>query len=405
MILKTRAGNVELRSEWGTEHLISRPWFSSVSAAGEVVSTDAALGLPAVLAAIRLVSETIGGLPCIVYSGQGSDRKRDESSWQWSLLHDQPNPEQSPFDFFSELASSIEATGNAFVQKAKSRRRVEALFVLNPWMVTVGRKKGTGEKVYRVTVDGKQREFGPDEILHIRGFAPAGSDTGLSPITVCRNALGSALAQDRFHGRYYLNDARPGLVVKFPQGVTKVQADQWKDDWAADHGGAWNAHKPAVLGGGADITTIPISLEDAQFIEGQRFSVEQVARIFQVPSSLLGQVVGGGTPQSSADESERFLKYSLQPRLRRIELALRSDRDLFSHDLYCEFLADAILRSDIQTRYEAYRAARQAGWLSPNEIRNFENMPPVDGGDDIQMTPVGGAPNPGLPAQTDAEAE
>jgi len=108
-------------------------------------------------------------------------------------------------------------------------------------------------------------------------------------------------------------------------------------------------------------------------------------------------MVGNGTVnQSAAEDFERFLKLDLAPRLARIEQAFRADRDFFGIDTdqFPEFLADAVLRPDVKTRYEAYRLARQGGWLAPNEIRDRENLPPKEGGDEIQETPVGGAPNP-----------
>jgi phage portal protein BeeE len=89
------------------------------------------------------------------------------------------------------------------------------------------------------------------------------------------------------------------------------------------------------------------------------------------------------------------MKLCLGPRLRRIESALRADPDLFGGtELYPEFKVDSLLRADTAERYAAYVAARQAGWLSSNEIRELENYPAVDGGDNVQQTPVGGAPNP-----------
>ena len=144
--------------------------------------------------------------------------------------------------------------------------------------------------------------------------------------------------------------------------------------------------------GGADIEVLPVSMVDAQFAELAKLGVHDVARIFGIPAEL----ITGEAIADPAKTAEHFLKFSLAPRLRRIESALLRDTDLFPENLnlYPEFMADSLLRPATRERYEAYRAARQAGWLSPNEIRALENYPPTAGGDEIQMTPVGGAPNP-----------
>ena len=134
-------------------------------------------------------------------------------------------------------------------------------------------------------------------------------------------------------------------------------------------------------------------------IASRRYGVEEVARIFRIPPAMLG-VESRASNISAEEESLRFVRYGLMPRLRRIEMALRSDDDLFPvrSGLEPEWLVDGLLRADTQVRYAAYVQARQAGWLSANEIRALENYPPVEGGDQVQQTPVGGAPNTTAPA-------
>jgi HK97 family phage portal protein len=216
---------------------------------------------------------------------------------------------------------------------------------------------------------------------------------GMSPIQVHRNALGNAVAISDFVSRYFANDASPGLALKIPGTITSQQAKNILEIWQASHGGVMNSHRPAVLASGAELDKVPINLEDALVIEAQQYNVREVARIFNVPPSLLG-AEGAATAASASEEADRFVRFSLGPRIRRIELALRADPDLFGGtDLFPEFLADSLLRPDTATRYAAYLSARQGGWISTNEIRELENRPPVEGGDQVQITPVGGAPN------------
>jgi HK97 family phage portal protein len=143
-----------------------------------------------------------------------------------------------------------------------------------------------------------------------------------------------------------------------------------------------------------------MSLQDAQFIEHHNFSVEQVARIFNIPAKMLATGSGGGNTAGAATVSPDigyFATMTLGPWLTRFDAALNSDVSIFPDDsgLFAEHKADALLRPDTRERYEAYRAARQGGWITPNELRRWENLPPIEGGDEIQLTPVGGAPNPG----------
>jgi HK97 family phage portal protein len=271
---------------------------------------------------------------------------------------------------------------------------VVELIPIDPEMVYVYRDRDTHERRYDVIVESKRvTKLTPSDILHIRGMTLRGGLLGMSPIQVHKNALGNAVAISDFVSRYFANDASPGLALKIPGQITSQQAKNILEIWQSSHGGVMNAHRPAVLASGAELDKVPITLEDALVIEAQQYNVREVARIFNVPPSLLG-AEGTTSTASAHEEADRFLKFSLGPRLRRIELAFRADPDLFGGtELFPEFLVDSLLRPDTSTRYQAYLIARQAGILSTNEIRELENRPPIEGGDSVQVTPVGGAPN------------
>lgn len=397
MLLRTRGRNVEVRAEPFSSTSQILPW-SRVAAfdtfSGAMVNRETAGGLPAAGAAIRLIAESIGMIPLMVYRGDVLNRERARDTWQWDLLHDAPNDESSAFDFIQDIAASIETMGDAFVWKVKVRRgRVESMFLVDPSWVTV-RRDEANRKVFDVFVDGQKETFDSSTILHIRGWTLSpGADRGLSPIALHRHVIGSALAQREFEGRFYRNNATPGMVIEAPGNVSRPEAEEMEAYWEQRHAGLQNAHRPAILAKGASLKPIGIPLRDAQFVELKRHSVEDVARIFRISVTLLGGEIGG-RQGTTKEDFERFLKLDLAPRLRRIEMAFRADPDLFPTDnLFPEFNADAVLRPDIKTRYEAYRLGRQGGWLKPNEIRARENLPPADGGDEIQETPVGGAPN------------
>jgi HK97 family phage portal protein len=365
---------------------------------GRAVTPEAATGLPAVGAAIRTIAEVVASLPMMVYQRDADQRQRATSAPQYQLLHESPNSEQSAFDFFSDVAASIEATGNAVIQKIKDQRgQVVELLIVDPDYVQIRRDRETRQKVIDVRIDGETiKGLTSADVIHIRGFTLKGGLVGMSPIQAHRHALGNAMALQEYQGRFWQNDATPGLVIKVPGQLGKQQAQQVLQVWSDTHGGLGNAHRPAILAGGADLDRIPAM--DAEWVATQQLNILDVARIFRLPGWVLNVEMSSLPGQNPEQDSLRFLLYSLGPRLRRIELALRADQDLFGQgsNLFPEFLADSLLRTDTKERYESYKAARQAGWLSPNEIRALENYPASDqpGANDIQLTPVGGAPNP-----------
>jgi HK97 family phage portal protein len=420
VILKTRGGlNVELRAgEWGTEHLIPRhgAWFSSDS--GVSISERDAYGLPAVSNVIRSPAELIASLPFFVYKGDPRSEARD--TWQWSLLHDQPSEYCDSFRFFYDLVLSLEATQNAFVQKFRgvgSRSgRLEALEVIDPHRVTVNVDKETGEKTFDIWVAAGHVRKGltSREVLHVRGFTPnPGGAVGVSLIQLHANALGSQTQMQRFEGDYFRNNGVPPFWFTGAQNATHAQ--EIIDAYKAAHAGAGNRHKPGALWGNIDVKSIPISMADAMYAENKSLSVEDVCRIWRWPKEWV-EAPSEGMRGDTSPRTAELLKLYVYPRLRRIERALAADPDLFPRtgrgtgygfgsNLFGEFLSAALERADFVTRVRGYKDARQGGWVTANEIRGWENLPPEEGGDELQQTPVGGAPNPGGPVADKPEED
>lgn len=403
MILATRHGNRELRSAEFGSSAIPPPGSGWASAAGVSVTSEAVYGLPAVSAVLRSIADLVASLSMIVYRDLPDGRERAVDSWQYRLLHDEPAVGMSAFQFYWDIALSIEAAGNAFIRKLRSPRGVEELYVLDPQRVSCTRERD-GEVRYRWwRATGDVVELTGADVLHIRGFTTTPSALcGQSLIQLHRDPLGSAIAVQKFEGAYFRRGARPGVVLEFPGTVSRAQAKEWIDAWNAEHEGLENAHKTAAVGAGGKVVSLPVSLEDALFVETKRLAVEDVARIFRWPRDLLE--LADDSNATDEQRSIRLLKLYLLPRLRRIERALAADRELFGGSaLFPEFLTESLLRADMRTRNESYLKARQAGWMTANEIRERENMPSHPDGDQLQTTPVGGAPNPEAEGHDDEE--
>lgn len=402
MILRDRQGvDVQLRSsEWGNESLVPLPGQGWVSAAGLPVTEIAAFGLPAVACVIRSAAELIGAMPFIVYQGTDvPERARD--SWQWSLLHDKPAPECDSFEFWYDVALSLEATQNAFGQKVKVRNgEVVAVNILDPQTVRAYRDKDSGRKLFDVYLadGGVKRRLTTADILHVRGFTPKpGAAFGVSLIQMHKDPLGASIAMQKFEGDYFRNQAVPPMF--FTGSSNKQQAQDIADMHNQNHRGAGNQWKVGSLWGATDVKAMPISLNDALFADAKRLGIEDVCRIWNWPKHLV-QVLSTETRQDLDQLMAMIVKVNVLPRLRRIERAFAADGDIFQGTgLFGEFLTAGLERADMSARFDSYLKARQAGWYTANEIRGVENLPPHPDGDQLQMTPVGGAPNPTGPSR------
>lgn len=362
------------------------------SNAGRLVTPDDAVGLPSALAAIRLLAETTGELPCIVRRDGEGEPERVPKSNQWRLLHTEPNAEQSPMDFYAYLVTSLQQS-NAYIQKTKSRGEVMELLPLDPETVVPFFKDG--QMQYRVYREGRSTVLTRADLIHIPGILWRHPFIGISPIAVHRNSLGAALAAEEFGGRFFSNDGQPGGVIEVAESMQKPQKEELIEGWNARHQGVGSSHRTGLLTNGAKYQPLGVSMQDAAYVESQRFSVQQIARIFRVPAAMIGDDTAQ-KPSATHPEvvNQAFLQFSLGPWLTRVEQGLWKDPDLFpDRGLKPSFVVEAILRADITSRYQAYLWAKQAGWMTANEIRAKEDMPSIAGGDELQQTPVGGAPN------------
>jgi HK97 family phage portal protein len=370
------------------------PYYSS---AGVFVDSTSSLGLATAGACIRLVSQITGEMPLKVYEGERPEVEEARDSWQWFRLKERPNEEQSAFDFWQDAAMSVESTGNAFIWKAIARRPVQdegdiELFILNPANVFLKRDPDTNRKYYEVRRgNGKMERVPASQILQIRGWTTtAGADLGVSAIALHRETLGAALAARQFQTSFYTSGGNIPGIISVPDNPTQEALDRFQLELEQRHAGT---SRPLVLTRGASWQTTGISMRDAEYIEQQKFSSEEVCRIFGVNPRMVGVLLD--TQKSWDEDRDNFLQIDMAPRLRRIEMALKRDTDLFpsASELFPEFLTAAVLKPSMTTRYAAYKNARQGGWTTANEIRANENLPAIEGGDELQQTPVGGAPN------------
>lgn len=401
MILATRSGNREVRTFGPNTAVAPGPWYGSRAWSGEYVSQGKALGLAAFGRAHRLVCGVVASLPIFVWEGQGGDKQRRDESPQGRLLAN-PVAGMSLFDWKWDVASSLETDENAFLLKVRGGGSVLELVPI-PNDFVAGKINRDGSKVFEVWTATGRLQLTAIDVLHIRGQTVNGGPFGVSRIRQHMDPIGSIVAAQRFEGSYFRNDARPGLIVETgSERVTIDQANEWVDNWTARHQGPANAGKPTLLGGGWKATVAPVSLRDAQFIEGRQFSVEETGRIMDVDPALLGAPEDGDVRKTAL---EMFLKLQLPPRLRRIEAALRADLDLFRIDdpLYPEFRVDDLMFADPLTRAQVQHYRVQDGTELVDEARADNGRPPLpDGAGQVpQLTPVGGAPNPSLTPETE----
>jgi HK97 family phage portal protein len=215
------------------------------------------------------------------------------------------------------------------------------------------------------------RSYAREDVWHFRAYPMPGILCGLSPIEYARQAIGLGIAAEKFGAQFFGEGAMPTGVLKLTGNPTPNQMKEIRDSWQRHQG---NHRLPGVLLNG-DYQQISVAPNESQFLETQRFTVSQIARIFGVPPEMVGGETGNSMTYANVESRALdFLRYSVQPWLVRLETALSA---LLPRNQYVKFNPDALLRSTTTERYAAHQVGIDAGFLTVNEVRAMEDLPPL----------------------------
>jgi len=360
------------------------PFVFGKSAAGAKVNEFTAMQTTAVYACVRILAESIAGLPLHVYEYRGNGKERVPEHPLYFLLHDSPNSEMTSFIFRETGMIHLLLWGNFFAQIIRDGMgRVAGLYPLLPNRMSVDRDEH-GQLIYTYTPlsdgnpnikGGQSIKLRREDVLHIPGLGFDGL-VGYSPIAMARNAVGMTLACEEYGAAFFANGARPGGVLEHP-GVLK-DPSKLRESWHSVYGGTANTGKVVVLEEGLKYQQISIPPDEAQFLETRKFQIDEIARLYRVPPHMIGDLEKSSF-NNIEQQSLEFVKYTLNPWVVRWEQSLQKALLALGEQkrYFIKFNVDGLLRGDYQSRMQGYATGRQNGWFSANDIREMENMNPI----------------------------
>lgn len=364
------------------------------SAAGISVTPETAARVSSVFACARLRAGAVGSLPLPVYRRTPDGRERASDHPVDYLLNEEPTAlcTAAVFWEYIELSKMFRGDGFALIVR-NGIGDVMEFIPIDERCVRQVLKDGRWR--YYVELYGKHYGVDQHDILQFPGF---GYDlrTGRSMSVIqyaARQSIGTAIAADEFAARFFSSGASPKFVLKYAGKLNKEQIDELKRDWLEKVAGTQNAHLPFVLGGGADLAQVSLSAEDAQLLETRKFNVVDICRAFGVPPIMVGDsektsAWGTGIEQLGIF----FVIYSLQPDLTKNSQEI--NRKVFpTQRFFCEYNVNALMRGDSKARGEFYRQAlggsNGPGFMTQNEVRKLENLPPMPEGGKLYIPAPG----------------
>ncbi|WIM56110.1 phage portal protein [Pantoea anthophila] len=362
-----------------------------MSTSGKVVSADKAIRLSAVWACVRLLSESVSTLPLKIYERQSDgSRKPAIQHPAYQVLCRRPNLEMTPSRFMLMLVASICLRGNGFVEKKMIGNKLVSLVPLLPQNMVV-KRLDNGSLQYTYTESNSQRVIPPKNIMHIRGFGLDGV-CGMMPMMTGRDVIGAAMAVEESAAKIFENGLQSSGFLSAETALDKDQRERLRGYMQA-FTGSRNAGKIMVLEGGLKYQNVTMNPEAAQMLESRAFSIEEICRWFRVPPFMVGHADKQSSWASSVEGMNlQFLTNTLRPLLVNIEQEISRCLLDGDEDLFAEFSVEGLLRADSAGRSAYYTTALQNGWMSRNDVRRLENMPPIEGGDlytvQLNLTPL-----------------
>lgn len=354
---------------------------------GKRVSSQSALRLTAVFGCVRVLTESIGMLPCNLYKTTTTGKEKAPSERLFKLLSMQPNGYMTAQEFWELVVACLCLRGNFYAYKVKILGEVSELLPLDPGSVQPS-LDANWQAVYRVTLpDGSTGIFDQETIWHVRTMTLDGL-VGLNPIAYAREAIALGLSTEEHGARLFSNGAITSGVLRTDNKLSDEAYARLKADVVERHQGLVNAHRPMILEMGLDWRQMGLSAEDSQFIETRKYQLEEICRLYRVPLHLV-QNTDKATYSNIENLGIGFINYSLVPYLTRIEQRINAGlvKANKQGDFFAKFNTGALLRGDMKSRFEAYATGINWGIYSPNDCRALEDLNPRPHGD-IYLTPM-----------------
>mgnify|MGYP003637827440 FL=1 len=358
-------------------------WGSASSSSGVIVNIDTALGIPAVWAAVNFLAGTLAGLPLQVYRKTPEGRKKVTGGIA-DILHSAVNPQMSSFEYRKYTFEGIFTGGRAVTYIERRRNGTIAnLYPLDPSQLSVEYSSELQKKVY-IYNGNKSVRYNAEDVLDIPFMLKTNQLDSRSPIMSNKDAIGMAIAASQYGSKAFQSGGIPPAVLQgtFASGASAQRASE--DVARATLKLAKEGRPIMALPMGHELKSIGLSPESMQLLELQRFSIEQIARIYSLPPVFL-QDLTHGTFSNTEQQDLAFVKHTVKRWVEQTEQEMNLKFFGRNSKQYVEFNVDGLLRGDFKTRMEAYSTSIQNGIRTPNEVRETENLGSKPEGDNLMI--------------------
>jgi len=353
-----------------------------LASSGDAVTPETALRVGAVYGCVRVRCTGPATLP-IDIKRRVDDRTREDANDHavWRLMRKRPNAWMKPHQFKRMMQAQVLLRGNAYALIVPGVRGPQSLIPMNPDRVQTKQLDDFSIVHEWTRPNGRKVPLRQDQVFHLFGLTLNGF-SGVTPITYARETIGTSLSMDRYVGRTMKKGARVSGAAQTDKALSDPAYERLKASLDEFRSGEDREGDFLLLEEGLQWKPMSLTMVDMQWIESQKLSRSSIAMYFGVPPHMIGDTEKSTSWGTGIEQQKQgFLTFTAEEDLVMWEEGITTDL-IGEDDLFARFNRAAFLRADLKTRYGAYREGRNGGWLSKNDIRGFEDMNPIEDGDD-----------------------
>lgn len=344
-------------------------------------------------AVVSFLADSVAQLPLKVYvRGEDNKRMRDMTSPAARLLF-RPNADQTAYDFFNAVMVEYLLMGVSTVwllPDADSDSGYQLRLIPKEWIADTERSTNYApDKIKIVSGAGGYIEIPRTEFVQFRRYSPGNPGGYNSPLSALRQTLTEQIQADRFRTQIWRSSGRFNAYITRPASVqpwTDEQRKSWltafREGWGEDGG---NSGKMPLLEDGMDIKPYLFNSKEAQYAETKQLSREDVAAAYHVNPSLIWHTTTQ-TYASAKDNARALYADCLGPTLQMLQQRINSfllPMVGADPDTYVIFDLTEKLKGSFEERASILQASVGGPWMTRNEARADNDMPPIDGGDEL----------------------
>ncbi len=308
-----------------------------------------------------------------------------------SLLHF-ANPFTTQYDLIEATQTYSELVGEAFwvIFKDQKTQQPREIWPLRPdWVKVVPSATKVVEKyIYNPGgITTEKVEIPRENMVPFRYFNPTNPYRGKGSVQAAAMPIDIFDFAQQHNRNFFFNSAEAGLVFLTDKVLKKEVVERFTKQWQSTYGGRENAHKIAFLGGGFKMEKSGTTAKEMDFANLHRIMRDDILAVFKVPKTVLG--LTEDVNRANAEATTRaFMERVITPRMRKFVntlnefyLPMFGDTDLF-------FDFEDPAPEDVEKKLMVYENGLKYGWLTPNEVREMENLDTKEGGDDLAPATV-----------------